>query len=782
MTDPVEPWRLRFGPSDLQRLPVTESLFALSNGHIGLRGSLDEGEPSFRPGTYINGFYEERPMPHPEAGYGFPASGQTLVNVTDGKLIRLVVGDSPFDTRYGTVMHHERSLDLRTGILRRETDWTSPHGALVRVTSERLVSFAHRTIAAINYEVVPVDEDLYLVLQSDLLANEPERGSSADPREAAGVEDPMLCEVFDQDDDRAILVHRTARSGLLVAAGMRHLVEVPGSVETRPSTGPDLARFTVAAKVPRGGRLRLVKLLSYGWSSRRSPAALHDQVDGGLTVAGLIGWDGLVSAQREFLDEFWRAADVEVDGDPPLQQAVRLSTFHVLQAAARTQGEGIPAKGLTGPGYDGHTFWDSETFVLPVLTYTFPEAAAGALRWRHRTLPQARARAGLLGLAGAAFAWRTINGEECSGYWPAGTAAFHLAAAVADATARLVAATGDAEFESAYGVDLLVETARLWISLGHYTEMGDFRIHGVTGPDEYTAIVDDNVYTNLMAQRNLEYAAAACRRHPEGGRRLGVTPEELESWQTAARSMYVPYDGHLGVHPQSEGFTRHDEWDFEGTRADQYPLLLHFPYFQIYRRQVVKQADLVLALHLRGDAFSAEAKARDFAYYEPRTVRDSSLSACTQAVVAAEVGHLQLAHDYWAETALTDLHNLHDNVGSGLHLAAMAGTWLVAVAGFGGMRDHDGQLTFAPRLPPGVSRLTFRMRFAGCLVEVEVRQDRATYRLLQGDARSTRHHAQEFDVTAGGAVTLDIPPLAEPAAVSQPPGHAPARRRLLHEG
>ncbi len=780
MADPVEPWSLTFGPNDLQRLPVTESLFALSNGHIGLRGSLEEGEPSFRPGTYINGFHEERPMPHPEAGYGFPASGQTVVNVTDGKLIRLVVGDSPFDTRYGTVMHHERSLDLRAGILRRETDWTSPHGARVRVTSERLVSFAHRTIAAINYEVSPVDDDLYLVLQSDLLANEPERGSSFDPREAAALDEPMACEVFDQDADRAILVHRTARSRLLVAAGMRHLVEAPGHAETRPSTGPDLARFTVAAKVPRGGRLRLVKLLSYGWSSRRSPAALHDQVDGALTAAGLIGWDGLVSAQREFLDEFWRAADVEVDGDPELQQAVRLSTFHVLQAAARTQGEGIPAKGLTGPGYDGHTFWDSETFVLPVLTYTFPEAAVGALRWRHRTLPQARARAELLGLAGAAFAWRTINGEECSGYWPAGTAAFHLAAAVADATARLAAATEDAEFESTYGVDLLVETARLWISLGHFTEPGEFHIHGVTGPDEYTAIVDDNVYTNLMAQRNLENAASACRRHPEVAHRLGVTAEELESWQTAARSMYVPYDENLGVHPQSEGFTRHDEWDFEGTHADQYPLLLHFPYFQIYRRQVVKQADLVLALHLRGDAFSAEAKARDFAYYEPRTVRDSSLSACTQAIVAAEVGHLQLAHDYWAETALTDLHNLHGNTGSGLHLAAMAGTWLVAVAGFGGMRDHDGKLTFAPRLPSGLSRLAFRMRFAGRVVEVEVRHEQATYRLLQGDTLSTCHHARQFDLTAGVPVTLDIPPLAAPAAVSQPPGHAPARRRPPH--
>ena len=232
-----------------------------------------------------------------------------------------------------------------------------------------------------------------------------------------------------------------------------------------------------------------------------------------------------------------------------------------------------------------------------MLTYTFPAAAGGALIWRHRTLPLARRRADLLGLRGAAFAWRTINGEECSGYWPAGTAAFHLAAAVADATARFVAASQDAEFEAQYGVELLVETARLWMSLGHFTRADDFRIHGVTGPDEYTAIVDDNVYTNLMAQRNLREAAKACERHPEVAARLGVSGEESRRWRTAAEAVYIPYDEKLGVHPQSEGFTRHGEWDFESTASKDYPLLLNFPYFQLYPKQVVKQADLVLALH-----------------------------------------------------------------------------------------------------------------------------------------------------------------------------------------
>ncbi len=788
MNERFEPWRLTKGMADLHELGMTESLFARAHGHIGLRGTLEEGEPRVRPGTYVNGFYEERALPHPEAGYGFPESGQTVVNVADGKLIRLSVGDSPFDTRYGTVEHHERSLDLRTGILSRRTDWTSPNGDRVRVESQRLVSFVHRTIAALRYDVTPLDTDLYLALQSDLLFNEPQASGSKDPREAAAIPDPLQCELSEHND-HAVLVHRTGRSRLRVGAGMRYVIEGAPGAETSLTVSPDLARVTATARVARGETLRLTKTLAYGWSHRRSASALRDQIDGALAVAGLVGWDGLVAQQREFLDGFWRVADVEIDGDPELQQAVRLSTFHVLQAGACNQGDPIPAKGLTGPGYDGHAFWDSEAFVLPVLTYTMPAAARGALLWRHRTLPLARARAELLGLRGAAFAWRTIHGEECSGYWPAGTAAFHLAAAVADATARFVSATEDSDFEEQHGVELLVETARLWMSLGHFTPTG-FRIHGVTGPDEYTAIVDDNVYTNLMAQRNLRQAAQACERHSGVAAGLGVTDEECRSWLSAADAVHVPYDAELGVHPQSAGFTRHGEWDFESTAIDEYPLLLHHPYFQLYRTQLVKQADLVLALHLRGDAFTLEEKTRDFAYYEARTVRDSSLSAATQAIVAAEVGHLQLAHDYWAETAFVDLHNLHDNVSSGLHIAAMAGAWMVAVAGFGGMRDHDGRITFAPRLPPQLTRLAFRMRFAGRVVEVEAQRGDAgggdgeqvvTYRLLEGPALRTTHHGEPVLLDVGRPVSCAVPSLAAPEPVNQPPGRAPRSRDLHRE-
>ncbi|HET9772316.1 MAG TPA: glycosyl hydrolase family 65 protein [Acidimicrobiia bacterium] len=754
---------------------AVESILALANGHMGLRGTLDEGEPRSRPGTYLNGVFEERPLPHAEAGYGYPESGQTVVNVTDGKLIRLMVEDAPFDMRYGTVNSHERVLDFRAGLLSRRTEWTSPNGRSVRVESQRLVSFTQRTIAAILYEVTPLDRDLSVAIQSDLLANEPvDVAYPGDPRAAAALASPLEAELAARHERRAVLVHQTARSRLRVAAGMEHVIDVPDRSHLSVEASGDLARLTIAARLPVGRTLRLVKFLAYGWSSVRSAPALRDQVEGALATAAFSGWEALAAEQRTFLDEFWLRADVEVDGDPELQQAVRFALFSLLQAGVRGEERAIPAKGLTGPGYDGHAFWDTETYVLPVLTYTVPDAVRDVLRWRHSTLDLARTRARVLRQAGAAFPWRTIRGEECSGYWPAGTAAFHVSADISDAVARYLAATGDADFDACCGAELLIETARLWMSLGHLD--GVFRIDGVTGPDEYTAIVDDNVFTNLMAQRNLREAAAAAARQPQVAAALGVGPGEIARWRRAADAVFLPYDDKLGVHQQSEGFTQHAEWDFEGTPPESYPLLLHVPYFELYRKQVVKQADLVLAMHLCGDAFTPEEKVRNFAYYEARTVRDSSLSACPQGVIAAEVGHLDLAYDYWGETALTDLQDLHDNTAGGLHLAALAGAWTVAVAGFGGMRDHGGRLTFAPRLPPPLSRLAFRLTFRGRCLRVEIRRDEATYEMLSGAPLDTAHHGEPLTVATGSPVTRPVPrpPAVEP--VTQPAGKAPRRR------
>ncbi len=777
---PAEPWRLREVGLDEPSLAQSESLFALSNGHIGVRGNLDEGDPYGLPGTYLNSLYETRPLPYAEAGYGYPESGQTILNVTNGKVIRLLVDDEPFDLRYGTVESHERVLDLRRGVLDRETVWRSPSGTRVRVRSSRLVSLTRRSLLAVNYTVEPVDAPLRVVVQSELVANEDLPRQSGDPRVAAAIERPLEAIEHDGLEQRALLVHHTRSSKLQLAAAMDHVVACGSEHVSELAVHPDWARLTVSCNLDLDDELQLVKFVAYGWSSQRSVPALRDQVSAALVSALEAGWDGVVHEQEHAFETFWSGADVELDGPVAIQQAVRFGIFHAYQAGARAEQRAIPAKGLTGPGYDGHAFWDTEMFVLPLLSATAPTAAADALRWRHATLDLAKERAAMLRLEGAAFPWRTIRGQECSAYWPAGTAAMHINADIAVAAARHMWWSDDEDFGRDCALPLLVETARLWMSLGYYGPDKLFHIDGVTGPDEYTALCDDNTYTNLMAAQNLRSAADAAQRWKSAS---DAKAAEIRAWRRAAEAMALPYNERLRVHEQSRGFTDREVWDFErSAREQEYPLLLHAPYFDLYSRQVIKQADLVLALHWCADAFTAEEKARAFAYYEPLTVRDSSLSACTQAVVAAEVGQLERAADYLAEAALMDLRNIEHNSGDGLHIASLAGGWLALVAGFGGMRDTAERLLFRPQLPPGWRRLRFSVRPRGQELHVEITPGEVTY-TLDGDqpiefVHCSRRRETQVTLEPGTSVTRRWQPVRPRGArPTQPPGREPHTAR-----
>jgi alpha,alpha-trehalose phosphorylase len=704
---PPEPWRLREVGFDADCLGRTESLFALANGHLGVRGLLDEGEPCDLPGTYLSGCYESYPLTYPESGYGDPATGELMINVTDGTLIRLLVDDEPFDLREGCLLDSERVLDFRTGVLTRSVRWRSPAGSTISVTSARLVPFRQRDVLAIDYRVEAVDREVHLTVHSELRANPPvpELPGSSVPEEVTL--QPLVAEQHHSRDDRHLLVHHTRRSGFRVAAAIEHHIDARDTDVTADTTiDPDGACTVVSVTLRPGQSLRLTKFVAYGCSSSRSADALADQTDAALSHATRSGWDDLLAGQLQYLDAFWDCADIQITGDDEVQQGVRFGLFHLLQASARTEQRPIPAKGLTGTGYSGHAFWETEMYVLPILTALTPSVAADALAWRHRTLPRARERAATLRLSGAALPWRTISGQECGAYWPAGTAAFHVNADVAAAVARYVAWTGDEQFERERGVDLLVETARLWMSLGYYGDDGRFHLDGVTGPDEYSALVDDNTYTNVMAAQNLRDAAGAARRWPAAAERCGVAAPEIDGWLSAADAMAIPYDTKLDMPQQYRGSTLRQRWDFDTTaRTSRYPLQEHYPYVDIYRKQVAKQADLMLAMHWAGDRFPRTAKARTFIYTEAITVRDSSLSASTQAVLAAELGHLDLAHAYVREATLMDLEDLHHDTDDGLHMASLAGGWLGLVCGFGGLRDHDNRLSFAPRLPSKISRL-----------------------------------------------------------------------------
>ena len=768
----THPWQVREDSLAPDSLGVAESVFALANGYVGLRGVLDEGQPSASRGTCLAGVFEYHPLSYPEGGYGHPDNGQAMIGVADGSVIRLQVDGVPLDVRDASPTRHERVLDLRDGTLRREVKWRTPTGALMRLVSTRLVSLSHRSATAIRYEVQAIDQPVQVVIASELTVNgTPPSVENSDPRVAEALRSPFEPLLGGSHAGGGHLVHRTRGSGICVAAAAWHDLVLPEGADVHRVDSEDQITTSIVAQLEPGGSAGFVKFVSHAWSREDPAEDLRDQASAALEGARQLGWEGLLAEQRRVLDGFWETSDVEIDGDPELQQALRFDLFQLLQASACVNRAPVGAKGLTGYGYSGHTFWDIDGFLIPAMSLLRPEDAARMLRWRSSGLDRARKRAQVLGLEGASFPWRTIDGREASAYWPASTAAAHINADVARGFAFWADATGG-NVADVGGLEVLAETARVWTSMLHRDHEGRRHLYGMTGPDEYTGVVDDNVFTNLMARRNLRRAADACAADPESMRQLGVSTEESRLWREAADSMYIPYDEVLRVHPANEGFTTYREWDFEG-RQDAYPVQDHQHYAKIYRRQVIKQADLELALWWCADYFTPEETARNLDYYERRTVRDSSLSAAAQAVVCARAGHLDLALAYLREAALVDLRDLQHDSEEGLHLASLAGAWLALTCGFGGLQVDGGALQLAPRLPAQLERLAFRFQWRGHRFGVETTAEGTVVRLI--DAGTDIGASEGTDGTEPGPeVRLTIDGLEYPVAPGLP-AEAPLR-------
>ncbi|MGF1467293.1 MAG: glycoside hydrolase family 65 protein [Sandaracinaceae bacterium] len=749
---PSDRWRLvekRFYP---RLLPQTETFFSLANGYFGMRGGFEEGEPAHEHGTFVNAFHETWPILYGEDAFGFAKTGQTIVNLPDPKGLRLYVDDERLYLPKANLLRFERVLDMREGTLARDLVWQTPAGKRVRVRSRRLVSFEHRHVAAIEYEVTLLDTRAPVLVSSEILLRAPSGEAGSDPRRRAlgsRVLDPATHEA---DELRVVLSYATKQSGMTLGCGLDHTVETACEWEAEAEANEDAGRVLFSLTGLPEEPIRIVKYISYHTSTRTPPEELVERTHRTLSRVRPRGFEELVTSQRAYLDDFWEKSDVEVDGVTPpasritaasVQQAIRFSLFQLLQATARTDDLGVPAKGLTGQGYEGHYFWDTEMYVLPFLAYTRPAVAKAILARRYHDLDAARERARQVNQKGALFPWRTINGEEASAYYAASTAQYHINADIAYALRTYVWATGDEEFLVDVGAEILVETARLWVDLGFFSDKkgGRFCITGVTGPDEYNTVVNNNLFTNLMARENLWYAAAAVERirtaYPdrldELVDRTSLDLAEVEAWREAADRMYVPYDPEQDLYLQDDDFLDRQPWDFENTPPESYPLLLHYHPLVIYRHQVIKQADVVLAMFLLADEFSPEQKRRVFDFYDPLTTRDSSLSACIQSIVAAEIGDQDKAIRYAREALFLDLEDRHHNTKDGLHIASMGGAWMALVYGFAGFRNVDGRIRFRPQLPPEVGHLRFPLTIRGCRVRIDMRPDRASFTLEEGE-------------------------------------------------
>ena len=780
---PADEWRLSEIGFSKRWMGNAETIFALSNGFMGIRGTFEEGRPGMETGTFLNGFHETWNIEHAEEAFGFARTGQTIVNAPDASLLKLYVDDEPLFLPTARLPEYRRELDFREGALCRDLHWSTPSGKQVRVNSARLVSFEHRHLGAISYEV-EVDSDAPVVISSQLLnrqdasaVDEP-KGNGNDPRRARAFRNRVLNAVDHHVEElRLVTGYRTTNSRMTLGVGVDHVIETDNAWDASVTWSEDLSKavFTIDAKA--GVPIRIVKYCTYHMSRSVPPRELVDRSRRTLDRAVRDGYDSLRDAQRRYLAEFWHGADVRVEGPRRVQQAIRWNIFQLGQASARAETAGIPAKGLTGQAYEGHYFWDTEIYVAPFLTYTDPRITRNLLRFRHSMLPLARDRARDLSEPGALFPWRTINGEEASAYYQAGTAQYHIDADIAFAIKRYVDVRNDKELLCEVGAEILVETARLWISLGFFSHEDDaFHLHGVTGPDEYTTVVNDNAFTNLMARQNLRYAAEVVlwmREDQPGAYRhlvheTDLRDEEIGAWQRAADAMFIPYDEERGIHPQDANFLEKERWDFAGTPIDHYPLLLNYHPLVIYRHQVIKQADVVLAMVLLGDQFSQEQKRRNFDYYDPLTTGDSSLSACVQSILAAEIGYEEKALEYFQYALLMDLADIAGNVVDGVHIASTGGVWMALVYGFGGLRDHDGRLHFDPRLPSPWDRLAFALRFHDRRIEVEFTHEAMRFTVTEGDALTIDVRGTDHELRPGEPLVIDSPADAEAEDAAAP--------------
>ncbi len=703
---------------DPAQLPVNESLFTLANGYIGVRGNFEEGYPpayATIQGTYINGFYDTVPMLHAEKQVGDPETIQKQLNVIDAQGLQLYIGEdreavSPFN---GELLHYERSLDLENGSVLRRYRILTPKGREIEMCFQRMVSFSTPELFIMQLEIKAINFQGPACLVATVNGDVQNHTDENDPRVASGYAKRLKVIQTLAEREEVAVVAQTLSSGLRCCctstlATTEAVTVTPVASETEASLSctwqlKDTAVFT--------------KYVVYTDSLRHL-----DPLEEGralLARSAAEGFNGHLQKQRRYMDEFWRQSDIEIGGDADLQDGIRFNLFHLLQASSKDPHCSVAAKGLSGEGYEGHYFWDTEIYILPFFIMTYPELAKNMLLFRSRTLPDALERAKELGhRRGALFPWRTISGQECSGFFPAGAAQYHISADIAYAFIQYYLATGDLAFMARHGAEVVFETARLWLDTGHFSD-GIFRIDCVTGPDEYTAIVNNNYYTNKMAQYNLRWAVKLRNLlqayEPETFNalltRIAMKDTEFDACAQASDAMFLPYSDALDIHEQDDSFLNKALWDFSRNPSDGTPLLLHFPPLMLYRHQVCKQADVVLSHFLLEEGVAPSTLKNSYDYYEKITTFDSSLTACIYSIMASRLGMEEKALDYFNETVRLDLDNAHLNTRDGLHMASMGGTWMALIYGFAGLRLHEEGLSLNPALPESWAQMKFSLRY-----------------------------------------------------------------------
>lgn len=724
-------WKLKTNTYETNRQCADESLYMVGNGYLGVRGCFEEGYPDGETirGTYINGLYDRVPMIHAEMAYGFPTEQDKQPRIVDTQTCEVWLDGERAMMTKGKYESYERTLDFHLGETTRTYRYITESGKVATLLFKRMASFYQKNTLLYGVKVI---YEGHIKLVSICDTNVENYANPSDPRTGQGHTSLMQLKHIQIMDHQVLVQMQTKGTAIEQALAIGHYTDAPAMFHEQ-------ANGRVYTLVEGQSEVYFEKHCVFT-DGLRSHQAMTDARDILTSNASLTYFDFL-KHQKVFLDDYWDYAGIEIEGSDMDQNAIRFMQYELLQSVGGDLFSNVAAKGLSGEGYEGHYFWDTEIYVLPLLTLNQPEMAKQLLAYRAHILPFAKARALELGQTkGAAYAWRTISGIECSGYFPAGTAQYHINADIAYAFIQYHLYTDDWTFLVESGAEVIFETARLWLDLGHYNQ-GKFHIFNVTGPDEYTAIVNDNYYTNSMAKYHMFWAHKIFHlldtiqdrgiktKAKALFERINLEVEEVDAMLKASEAMFLPYNAEMDMYEQDASFLSKPIWP---DAFDKRPLLLYYHPLQIYRHQVLKQADTILA-HMLLESYVTEEQIKNaYLYYEKLTTHDSSLSSCIYGIMASRCGFNDKAYNYFLESINLDLEDTHKNTKDGLHMANMAGTVLSVIKGFAGLRMDASGLSLKPRKPNVWTRFSFKIRVKGSVIKVVI-DDAVQLHLLEGD-------------------------------------------------
>lgn len=710
-------------PVSVEELLLEETLLSTANGYIGMRANFEEGYPpeyQTMRGTYINGFYDEHPVVSEEQSYGEKNVMQTLVNVIDVQGIKVWIDDEAFTLFEGTVLKFERSIDMEQGVALRKILWQSPQGKQLLIEIKRMSSFEKVELVTIDYKVKAINFTGEVTIVSEVNGNV-ENCTSLDLLGTAteGTQHLVVTELK-VEEDVTIMQAKTKGSNLSMSVAVAHSLTMTHVIEGTH------VYSTYKGTLRKGKSVRLNKYIIFTDSRRHG----HSSAIAGIFVREAMehGIDQWYRAQKDYLNGFWRYSKVDIHGNDGLESKVNFNIYQLLSSAGRDGYSSIPARGITGEGCSGHYFWDTDIYMLPLFTLTQPGMARELLMYRYKTLQASKRRAEALGHAmGAKISWRTIDGNTCSVNQLDDIAQYHINGAVAYSFSHYWHITGDIEFMLRYGAEVIIETARIWLDLGNYDHEGRFVINGVTGPDAYSTVVNNNYYTNAIAKWHLMEvgkllsALEAYDSDQYDGliKRLKLSHREIKGMVHAATTMYLPYSEVLGVDLQDDSFQQKAPWDFVNTPSTSFPLADYYHPLTLYRHKVLKQADTILA-HLLLDNRNIEIMLKTYDYYEPYTTHDSSLSYCVYGMMASRVGKGDKALEYLMKTINLDFEACQFATKNGMHMGNAGGVYMSIVYGYGGFRMHGEDVHIRPTVPLGWTGYGFTIIYRGCAAKVTV--------------------------------------------------------------